>query len=251
MTEMNTMPGNELDVRINLFGVMEVQNLWGSVEENRSRQNVTWLLLKYLLLDPAREVPFQELLAHVWPGEAEDEKAAGAARVRLRRMRDALEPLHLGGTGGLLLYHRGMYSLNPAYKLDTDADEFLRLVDRIQTMDLQDPEGLKLCTLALRLFRGPYMGDSPDTPWAAPYREYYNRRLAAMIQEILARMRAMEDLRPLHLLCRRAVDLLPEHETLHREILRYMIGNNLELALLRYVPQLHATGAAWLTKLDI
>ena len=111
------------EVYIKVYGAVELESKWGRVIENRARQPLPWLLLKYLLMDPQREAHLDELIATIWP-PSETDNDIGAARVRVRRLREMLEPLKLDGTKGLILYCNGKFSLNPQYDIKTDVDTF-------------------------------------------------------------------------------------------------------------------------------
>ena len=58
-------------LRVRLFGRLELSNSWGTVAENPARQALPWLLLKYLLVNPDREVSGGELRGTVWPDDPE------------------------------------------------------------------------------------------------------------------------------------------------------------------------------------
>ncbi len=244
MTEEKRLLDEALDLRVRLFGPLELENSWGRVEENRARQSRPWLLLKYLLLEPEREVSLAELQSSVWPPEGDE--ADSAARVRLKRLRESLAPVRLDGREGLILFSAGYYRLNPRYTIDSDAAHFLRLLERIQQLPLDDPAALHLCGDALRLFRGPFLGDTAEAPWLSPHRLYYRRRFTALALDTLARIRALDDLRPMELLCARAAAFAPEEQELHRALIRLLIEKQQELLLLRHISGLTRRGAGWL-----
>lgn len=80
-----------LVVQAKLFGPVELSDQWGSVVERPARRPLPWLLLKYLLANPGREVSGRELDRELWP-----ERAKGSTdnnlRVRLHRLRESLAP---------------------------------------------------------------------------------------------------------------------------------------------------------------
>ncbi len=220
-------------VRVTLFGVVTLENDRGRAAENPARPSQPWLLLKYLLVHRGRDAAPEELAAALWPDKP---SAAGenAARVRLNRLREALAPLGLDGKSGLVQAAGGRCRLNPRYRLDTDEDRLLDRLARLRACPQADPAGLKLCREALALLAGPYLGQTGDAPWAAPYRDYYRREFAALGRETLARSRLLADERALDLLCRRAPLLLPPDDPLHAEICRRLEETGRELDLLRY-----------------
>ena len=82
------------EVRVRLFGTVELETKRGRVTENRSRQALHWQMLNYLLVNRHREVTWTELSETLWPERKEVEEAS-AVRVRLHRLRMALQPLGL------------------------------------------------------------------------------------------------------------------------------------------------------------
>ena len=236
----------EFLVQIKLFGLVELKNQSGEIIENRSRQPLPWLLLKYLLVDPLREVDLYELLDTIWPA-SENGEELNAARVRLRRLRESLEPLNLGGRKGLILYSDGKYSLNPLYEIKTDADEFLKLIKQSQNYENNDPVGLQLCMQALELYRGQYMECTENAVWLDKYRSYYNREFSNLARSIIDRSKTLQVNDLIKLLCQRTSAILPSDEKLHREIISYLMDQKMELELMRHISRLTRSGQAdWL-----
>lgn len=247
------MPETEkYQLRVTLLGMVTLENQWGRVEENPSRQSLPWLLMKYLLHNRARAVTQEELLSVLWPDKPQVD-GVGASRVRLRRLREALAPLHLDGKSGLVQYAAGKYRLNPRYTLCTDADRFLDLLDRLHACPPEDPAGLPLCVQALELFAGPYLENTAPAGWMTPYRDYFRRAFCTLARDTLDRTLRLKDSQAVPLLCLRAAAIVPEEEDLHRAILRYLVEEKQELELLRYVSRLsHAggEGTRWLKTLE-
>lgn len=239
-------PTAERSVHVRLFGALELENHLGCVTENRSRQSLSWLLLKYLLINPGREIDLDELVGTLWPPtEGNDE---GAARVRLRRLREALAPLHLDGRNGLVLFSLGKFCLNPDYEVHSDEGELLRLLARIRISAPDEAEGRELCLRALELLRGEFLEYTGDAPWLWRYRDYYRREAAWLCRETLERCCDRE---AMELLCRRAAALVPEDEELHRAIIGRLLDGRMEIELLRHITSLNRSGKAlWLEEPD-
>jgi len=243
-----TAPKGE-PVRVRLFGMLELENSFGRVEETRGRQPLSFLLLKYLLIEPGRPVSAEEVYDRVWPGERGEDARTG--RVRLRRIREALEPMALGGIRGLILYRGGMYELNRDYPLEVDAERCGQVLDLLADMPPEREEGLALCGEALELLRGPYMAytDPAVAPWVTPHRELYQRSFARLAPDALERMLTQERYELLTLLCGRAAEMLPEEEGLHRELIHTLVRQGRERELVRHITRLDRSGrAGWLRK---
>ena len=239
------------EVYINMFGDLQIVNIHGRIEESRYKKALPWLLLKYLLINREREVSQAELLNGPWRDILSDDND-NAVRVRLRRLREALSPLKLDGTKGLILYDKGMFRLNPSYKLILDEDRFMELMEKIGTTKKEDPEGLKLCNEALSVFCGKYLEYTPDAPWAEPYREGYRQEFLRLCYETIERTELSCDETVLPLLRIRAAAIVPEEEQLHRRIIAYLMEKRKQLELVRYVSQLsHNPAAHWIKELEI
>ena len=61
--KLNTEQEVTAPLRIRLFGRLELENQWGRAAEDTSRPSLSWLLLKYLLVNPDRGVTGEELRA--------------------------------------------------------------------------------------------------------------------------------------------------------------------------------------------
>lgn len=233
-------------VRVKLFGVVELENHQGHITENPSKQSYPWLLLKYLLVNRGRDVSQEELIETVWAAAGED-NTEGAARVRLRRLREALRPLGLDNERGLIRFHLGNYSLNPDYEILCDTDRFAELSAALKGCSISDPAGLQLCKDILELLRGPFLQHTQDAPWLNGYRSYYSNAFRDIVPNILERMSALQDYSLVRLLCSRAIVIAPGEEELHRKIISYLVEQKLEFELVRYVSQLSRTsdGAKW------
>ena len=234
-------------VRINLFGQLEIENQWGKVTETRAKQSLPWNLLKYLLLKVGNTVSLEELIDKgVWPEDGDEV----AVRVRLRRLREALQPLHLDGKRGLILYRDGEYAINPKYIIKTDADEFLELVERIKRHPIDDPAGLQLVDRALELFRGNYMAQTEDAPWIKTCQDSFKEAFCWLAYHALERIVAKSGDAQIKLLCLRSVELLPEEEILHKGIIQYLVDRKQTTELMRHITSLNQSGKAdWLRSL--
>jgi len=242
---------SQYQLSLRLFGAVELENSLGRVEENRSRRSLSWLLLKYLLLNRGREVSAGEMEECLWLGP--DESCDNVAlRVRLRRLREALQPLGLDGRSGLVLYSAGKYCINPDFDISSDEEVFLRSMERLRTLPPNAPEGLEYCIRALEAMRGDYMEHTTNAPWLDAYRDYYRRELAWLCRAALQRFAALGEDSALELLCRRSAAIIPEDEEFHRSLLAYLVERGRQIELLHYVSRLAVSGrAGWMDKTDM
>jgi len=230
-------------VRVRLLGELEIENSFGRVTENRGRQSLPFLLLKYLLVNEGREVSLGEVTERVWTGE---ENSPGAARVRLRRLREALEPVGLDGLDGLVLYKAEKYSLNRRFRLETDTELLEDILGMLR--DAPGEEGIELVGRGLELFRGEFL-EGTEAAWLKDRREHYREAFYALAREGLERMKDREDDRYLPLLCRRCAELAAGEEALQRELIRCLMERGRDVELTRHITRLSRSGKAhWLTE---
>lgn len=238
------------EVLVRLFGDVEVENKWGRVNDNSARPHaLTWLMLKYLLVNSNRDVDVEEIMSLSYDGK-EVNVPEGAMRTRLQRTRTVLKPLKLNDMHGFILHSEGKIRINPDYTLITDEKAFNELLARLDGIGEVDTEGLNICTEALELCRGIYMGYTREAAWLKPYQKHYKRKFVRLCEDTLRRMRALKSDSACALLWRRAIMIVPEAEELHKAVISYMVERGQDIELLRYVSQLAHRGAGWLDEFD-
>ena len=239
-----TLPAEQFahnTIQVRLFGGLELENPWGSVKETHGQKSAPLLLLKYLLLDPQRQVNQVEVMQNLWSDNAQD---AVAARVRLRRLREMLAPMHLDGIRGLISFCAGKYFLNPEYIIHFDTEEFLALIDKSEHISYMDQTGLALCMQALELYRGPLLAYTGNAPWLMKQRAIYHARFCKLVRTTISRMRTLDTDAAFPLLWQRAAVVAPEEEALHRDIIEYLMERKSQKQLTQYMQLLTCSGAA-------
>ena len=231
--KLNTEEEVSAPLRVRLFGQLELENPWGRVVENPARQSLSWLLLKYLLVNPDRGVTSEELCEEVWT-DRETERA-GADRVRLHRLRKALEPLHLDGQNGLVLFHTANYQINPECDITFDTDELFEILTRLRAVPADEPDGLELCRQGLELFRGPFLANTSSAPWVDRLRAIYCKWFRELAQTTLERMEAQGKGELSMLLCRRTASVAAEDRELCGAVEGYLFREKKKSALERFV----------------
>lgn len=233
-------------VTVRLFGYVELENELGRFSEGGFEHPLSMDLIKYLLLHPRRGVELRELMDTVWPANKQGGQEESAAVLRLRRAREALRPLGLGGVYGLIRFRDGVYRLDPDYRLNRDVDEFDALLEQLQTCPVEEPEGLRLCVRALEVYRGPFLEHSRPAAWFSEERQRYEQAFLTLAYSALERLQRFDDDGALDLLCRRAAAVAPREEPLHRRILDELMARKAQPLLLRHIYQLSQSDAGWL-----
>lgn len=243
------VPLPKSEVYIRTFGKLEIENDMGRVEES-VKSSALWALLKYLLVNSTREVELTELCETVWPG-GDPDNAESAARVRLNRLRAALNPIGLGGRNGLVIHRMLNFTLNPDCNVRTDADEFTELLAEISRTPVDDAGGLALCKQALELYRGPYLQYTDKDFWFESIQESYQKDFCSLVYNTLDRIKATGNSEVLSLLSQRVLAFGGNDLELHRAVLACIDKFSGETVKKRYITQLMRSGfvADWLSTL--
>ena len=249
MAKTKQKPTSSIDVYVRLFGRLEVESDQGCVTESLKASSI-WLLPKYLLVNPNREIGMDELSEAIWP-EGDPSNAESAARVRLNRLRAALNPIGLGGRNGLVIHQRMNFTLNPDCNVRTDADEFDILLAEIRRTPVDDTWGLALCKQALELYRGAYLQYTDKDFWFESIQESYQKDFCSLVYNTLERINATGKSEVLDLLSKRVLAFGGSDLELHRAVLACLDKFSGETVKKRYITQLMRSGfvADWLSAL--
>lgn len=131
--------------------------------EVSGRTRKLYLLLAYLIRERGRSVPFAELAGLLWPGEEPDAGIRGAFKAVLHRARACLDSLG-EGAGQSIVNRDGCCRWDPAAPLTVDTEEFSRLC---RAGERREKSRLKLWLRALDLYRGDFLPEAGNCPWAA------------------------------------------------------------------------------------
>src|SRR5215212_8496444 len=219
------MPAMSAELHIALLGRLSVtlggqelpDSAWRSRQERR--------LLLILLAARGARVPVDRLLDWLWPGA---DQSAGATTLRsaISGLRHTLE--HESGaraSSRYILTRAGGYAWNTESGAWVDSEEFLALTDPWPkghpplradgrplaqrappapgsgtTDDGRSPQSstvdvssrIQNLERAIALYRGDYLADESDVPWAAPTREALRERFLSVLHE-LAELRLAAD----------------------------------------------------------
>jgi DNA-binding SARP family transcriptional activator len=203
---------DELEIR--LFGPLAVvrggrplpEAAWHSRQERR--------LLGALLTHRGAAIPAERLIDWLWPGGG---ASAGTLRSAVSNLRRALEPdAAARAPHRYILTRQGGYAWNTASRTWIDVDEFLAA---LRPADGQRAPTLAALERAVALYRGDYLADEPDAPWAAAERERLHERYLAAVQLLAEARLAAGDAAAAIEAARRGLEREPLREPLWRALM--------------------------------
>jgi len=172
---LQTLP----DLHVTCFGRFEVRRGTNSPEDLDLCSNVKGqAVLRYLMTQPQHRASVDKLMEALWPDE-EPEVAEHKLRVAISALRVSLNRDVVSKPGGGYILCKGqVYSLNPAVKLHSDVDEFLKLYRAGRAVS--GPEAMALYERACNLYSGPYLTEDLYAEWSYMTREELTKTYVTM-----------------------------------------------------------------------
>jgi SARP family transcriptional regulator, regulator of embCAB operon len=224
-------PGDRPLLNARLLGPMLVTLNGRRVDTTSSRR--TRYLLAYLLLHRRSAVPRDVLMETFWP-DSRPEAARNSLHVALTGVRRVLGR---AWPGEVLVRRHGSYQLVPELPIRVDVDEFERFCGDGRRADRLGADELALAAYAAadRLYGGDLLAEDPYADWASWSRESLRLDLLD-VQRRLAELHADAGDHPAAVLvARRALEIDPCNEPLHRQLMRsYRETDQLHRALTQF-----------------
>ena len=115
-------------VKVKMFGDFTIEYDGKVVDDNSNRARKVWSLLAYLIQNRERAIPQDELIDLVWGENERDSDPRGALKAIFYRVRTTLDKLGDSAGHNFIISRAGAYAWNNAFTVETDADEFEKLI---------------------------------------------------------------------------------------------------------------------------
>lgn len=160
-------------IEVRFFGRFEVFCDGRNLPLSRNTKVVA--ILKYLLAHRSRSVTRDYLMGWLWP-ESNLKRARGALNTSIHALRKSLDSRPLpAGYSSYVMLEEGRYSLCPAVRVWTDADEFDSSYDEGRSMERA--EGMSAAVAkyerAVELYRGDYLAEDLYEEWTMIERQRF------------------------------------------------------------------------------
>jgi DNA-binding SARP family transcriptional activator len=166
-------------VKVTTLGRFAVQLHDQPLPQSRKASHRLLMVLQAIVAFGGREVPMARVTDALWP-EAEGDAAYRSLISALARLRKLL------GDPQAILFHKGRLSLGPdlvwvdALAFETLAQEAERLA-----RDGGAERSERLAEQALQWYRGPFLADESEAPWAEPAKEKHRARHSKLVEALV------------------------------------------------------------------
>ena len=181
-----------------------------------------WMLLAYLITFRSREVPVEELINLLYPGE-QGTRPTGALKTLVYRVRELLDELGLPESRDMILVARGSYAWNAEVPIALDADIFELACQRSGTAWLTPEEKLETCLGALALYRGDYLSKAMGERWVNQLAPYYHSMYIRLVQTTAGLLSQQERWEDVIQVCGRAIQIDHYEESFYYHLIRGLI----------------------------
>ena len=181
-----------------------------------------WMLLAYLITFRSREVPVEELINLLYPGE-QGTRPTGALKTLVYRVRELLDELGLPESRDMILVARGSYAWNAEVPVALDADIFELACQRAGTAWLTPEEKLETCLGALALYRGDYLSKAMGEHWVSRLAPYYHSMYVRLVQTTAGLLSQQERWEDVIQVCGRAIQIDNYEESFYYHLIRGLI----------------------------
>ena len=181
-----------------------------------------WMLLAYLITFRSREIPVEELINLLYPGE-QGGRPTGALKTLVYRARELLEELELPESRDMILVARGSYAWNAEVPIALDADIFELACQRAGTAWLTPEEKLETCMGALALYRGDYLSKAMGERWVSRLAPYYHSMYIRLVQTTAGLLSQQERWEEVIQVCGRAIQIDSYEESFYYHLIRGLI----------------------------
>ncbi|MBD5151699.1 MAG: hypothetical protein HDT16_04200 [Oscillibacter sp.] len=181
-----------------------------------------WMLLAYLITFRSQEIPVDELINLLYPGET-GSRPTGALKTLVYRVREMLDELGLPDSRDMILVSRGSYAWNAGVPIQLDADLFELACQRSGAVTMLPEERLELCRSALALYRGDLLSKAAGERWVSKLIPCYHIMYTRLVQTTAGLLAAQERWDELIQVCGRAIEIDGYEESFYHHLIRGLL----------------------------
>ncbi|MCI8419293.1 MAG: SARP family transcriptional regulator [Oscillospiraceae bacterium] len=191
-------------LQINMLGGCSLQYGDKTVDDASYHTKKSWTLLEYLIIFRSREIPVEELMELLYPGDR-GTNPSGALKTLVYRVRSMLEELGLPDSRDMILVTRGSYAWNTSVPMVLDADRFELACQRASAPWMMPEEKLATCLEAVALYKGDFLSKSMGESWVVSLSAYYHSMYVHLVQTTIGLLMSRDRWEEVISICSQAI----------------------------------------------
>lgn len=220
-------------VQISTFGIFDIQRNGQSIFSKSGRKYKNLELFKFFITHRNKKVLPEVIIDYFWQ-DKEYEDPKNALSTQVHRLKKLLYDLGLMQREEFekhkcidISFKNGFYLLRVGSTCEIDADRFVSLIHRADSMRSADPDtAIALYQEALGLYRGQYLEENHYSEWSIVVRNKYHRLYVQSVLKLLQLLKQQMRHEEIVEVVEDAIFLEPYEETFHVYFLEALIALN-------------------------
>lgn len=209
-------------LQINMLGGCSLTYGDRTVDDVNYHTKKSWMLLEYLIIFRNREIPVEELMELLYPGDR-GANPLGALKTLVYRVRSMLEELGIPDSRDMILVTRGSYAWNTSVPMVLDADRFELACQRAAAPWIMPEEKLDTCLEAIALYKGDFLSKSMGESWVASLSTYYHSMYVHLVQTTVGMLMGRERWEEIISICAQAIQIDGYEEYFYYYLIRGLV----------------------------
>lgn len=215
------MNGNPL-LKMNILGDFEVFVAGQPVVALNKHASKLRCILCYLVLNRSRAVATSELIETFY-GDENQNDPAGALKMQIMRIRNAIRPLLGQSAVSPIIGNRGSYKWNPEIMCIVDTEEFERLCIAAEQDARSVEEKISLYSQAIEMYKGDIKLDRDTLLWSNTVSAQYYHKYIIAVEKYTALLSDCKKYSEIEDLCLKAIEREPSNENLRILLIKALI----------------------------
>ena len=215
------MNGNPL-LKMNILGNFEVFVDGQPVAALNKHASKLSSILCYLVLNRSRAVATSELIETFY-GDENQNDPAGALKMQIMRIRNAIRPLLGENAVSPIIGSRGSYQWNSDIICFVDAEEFERLCITAEQDVLPAEEKLSLYSQAIEIYKGDVNLDRDALLWSDTVSAQFYHKYIIAVEKYTTLLSDCKKYSEVETICLKAIEREPSNENLRILLIKALI----------------------------
>ena len=197
-------------IKMQLFGTFLLTDGKIVLDEEAFHSKTLIKLLIYILMNRKTKLTHQKLIETFWGEDSKNPESALKNQVYL--IRNALKAF---GTENLICTLQGAYCWNSAVEVETDYEEFERMVGDLKAREMEEEEKIRLCRDIISCYKGNVTGKIAHEEWILPKVTWYQSIYIDTVKTMCELLAKKGEWKEIELICGQVLRVDSMDEDIH------------------------------------